>query len=334
MTKYFRYLTLLLVIPVAIIFAVPYIFTEYLEIKYSWDPEFKEEFPVTVDPANKAIVESVRVNAYLRREHFHSEALTLFSTARLEEIFARFTISVSEMTGASFLALAGSEKVVTISAGLRKEEVANSFAKTLGWNEMEKKIFLSKQAGQSLPMTEGTFSPGVYVVSSNMTPLEVQEMVNTRFTNNVLSRYSTSTREVVPLQTALTIASLIQRETIGTDDMRVVSGIIWNRIFANMNLQLDASLQYVKANSRRNSVWWPEVRPQDKFTRSPYNTYTNKGLPPAPIANPSIAAIVAALNPVKTACIFYFHDDEGDFHCSRTYKEHVALLKQHYGRGK
>jgi UPF0755 protein len=57
-------------------------------------------------------------------------------------------------------------------------------------------------------------------------------------------------------------------------------------------------------------------------------------LPPTPIANPSVAAVLAALNPKKTTCLFYFHDASAGFHCSDTYEQHVALLKKYYGRGK
>lgn len=116
--------------------------------------------------------------------------------------------------------------------------------------------------------------------------------------------------------------------------MRLISGIIWNRLFINMNLQIDATLQYAKANTSAANSWWPAPLPADRFRKSPYNTYLNKGLPPAPIASPSVASVLAALNPKNTSCMFYFHDSAGRFHCSDTYDQHVALLKKYYGRGK
>jgi UPF0755 protein len=101
-----------------------------------------------------------------------------------------------------------------------------------------------------------------------------------------------------------------------------------------MNLQIDATLQYVKATKSTTGPWWPTVVPADKYHKSPYNTYMQSGLPPTPIASPSVAAIVAALNPVKTSCYFYFHDKLGEMHCAPTYAEHVSLLKKYYGQGK
>ena len=82
------------------------------------------------------------------------------------------------------------------------------------------------------------------------------------------------------------------------------------------------------------AAWWPNVLPKDRFRVSPYNTYQHTGLPPTPIANPSVASVLAALNPRNTSCLFYFHDAARQFHCSDTYAEHVALLKKYFGRGK
>lgn len=317
-----------------VLLAIPFLFSFYLKVQDAKHPSFDEEFPITVDPVKKTIVESELVNAYFESQEFNTQALSLLSFGKWEDLFSRLAISITEVVGKSNFALVSGERFITIHPGLRKEEVANAFATSLGWGEKEKKIFLTPSEGEGLPLAEGSFSPGVYVVGSRATPEEVQAVVNQRFINNVLSRYSTSTQEILPLHTALTIASLIQRETIGTDDMRLVSGIIWNRIFADMNLQLDASLQYARTKSNKRGPWWPKVSPQDKYIRSPYNTYRNKGLPPTPIANPSVAAILAALNPEKTDCMFYFHNKKGDIYCSVTYSEHVALLKQHYGRGR
>jgi UPF0755 protein len=130
---------------------------------------------------------------------------------------------------------------------------------------------------------------------------------------------------------ALTIASIIEREAGDESEMAVISGILWNRLFSDMRLQADTTLQYVRGTARNG--WWPVPRPRDKYLKSTYNTYLNKGLPPGPIASPSVAALYAALNPEKTDCFFFFHS-KGTFTCSVTYEEHVKKLKKIYGRGK
>lgn len=294
---------------------------------------FSTQFPTTVDLENKTIIKDDSIDAYLENKT-PLQANVFLSFKSLKDLFKRLNISIAKFSTSKNLAFVGNERVVTITPGMRKEEVANAFGKVLGWNETQKKTFLTAQEDSTLPLKEGSFYPGTYVVSRGSSPEVIQDLVNKRFIANILSKYSDELKEKVSLETALNVAALIQRETIGTEDMRLVSGIIWNRIFNNMNLQLDASLQYAKANLYKNNIWWPAIYPNDKYIKSPYNTYINEGLPPAAIANPSLAAVLAALNPLQTDCVFYFHDRNGDIHCTAEYKEHVALLKQYYGQGR
>ncbi|MFH1178631.1 MAG: endolytic transglycosylase MltG [bacterium] len=295
-----------------------------------------DQFPVTVDPKNKIIVENVRVNAFFENDPSPFQAAVENTGNALWGVFELIATTIAKAPLYQGLAgVAGiNNRFVTITAGMRKEQVASAFAKALVWNSAQKQEFMTKGKYSSLPLLEGSFSPGVYVVDRGTTPIAVQALVNKRFSDEILDHYGTATAQIVPLDQALTIASLIEREAGGPDDMRIISGIIWNRLFNNMNLQIDATLQYAKANSKTITSWWPKVLPADIFRKSPYNTYQNKGLPPTPIANPSVAAVLAALNPKNTFCVFYFHDNAGQFHCTNTYTEHVALLKKYFGRGK
>jgi UPF0755 protein len=171
------------------------------------------------------------------------------------------------------------------------------------------------------------------VVSIGALPTDVAPLVINRFQDEILSRYPEEVAEQVALHDTLIIASLLEREAYDFEDMRFIAGVIWNRLFIDMNLQIDATLQYAKgAESKR--TWWPKPVPNDKYIDSPYNTYQNAGLPPTPIANVSVDAVLAALNPRETECLYYFHDNDSVFHCSITYEEHVASLKKYYGRGK
>src|SRR3989338_1220597 len=292
-----------------------------------------EQFPVTVDPHNKLIVENAQVNAFLESADSPLQAAAGNVENVFKSVFAWIAINIADAPWYQSIAAADG-RFVNITPGMRKEQVASAFAKALAWNTKQKKEFLTASPYASLPLLEGSFSPGIYMVTNNTAPLVAQALVNERFSQDILSRYGTTTAQIVPLHQALTIASLIEREAGGSYDMRFISGIIWNRLFINMNLQIDATLQYAKANRVETASWWPKVVPADRFRASPYNTYLHPGLPPTPIANPSVASILAALNPKNTSCLFYFHDSAGGFHCSDTYTEHVALLKKYYGRGK
>ncbi len=292
-----------------------------------------EQFPVTVDPSNKIIVENARVNAFFESAYSPLQAAAGNVQHILANVFEWIALSVAAAPQYQNIA-AVQGRFVTIKPGMRKEQVTDAFANTLAWNAKQKKEFVTAAANSSLPLPEGSFSPGVYSVMMGTTPAAAQHLVNERFHKDILSHYGPETAEIVPLTQALTIASLIEREAGGADDMRVISGIIWNRLFINMNLQIDATLQYAKANSRVSGSWWPRVVPADRSRASAYNTYLHPGLPPTPISNPSVASVLAALNPRNTSCLFYFHDALGGFHCTDTYAEHVKLLKKYYGRGK
>jgi len=292
-----------------------------------------QPFPVTVNPKNKTIIEDEEVNLFLDGENSPLQAAAGNTGSIFGRVLTLIATSISEAPWYQSIATVPG-RFVTIEPGMRKEQVASAFGKQLGWNKTERQTFLTAKEDSTLPLSEGSFAAGVYFVTTGTTPAAAQSLVNDRFYQNILSHYGTSTEQVVPLAQALTVASLIEREAGGSEDMRIISGIIWNRLFLNMNLQIDATLQYAKASSPAAGTWWPKVVPNDRYRKSAYNTYLHSGLPPTPIASPSVAAVVAALNPKNTSCMYYFHDDSGYFHCSDSYAEHVALLKKFYGRGR
>ncbi|MEY3784346.1 MAG: hypothetical protein RLZZ230_668 [Candidatus Parcubacteria bacterium] len=224
-------------------------------------------------------------------------------------------------------------RILVIWPGERKEEVIKNLGDILGWNQDERLEFQQLTDDDLPAMTEGKYFPSQYVAHRGATPQEIHQLISASFETEVLSRYTPAVAAKVPLEDALIIASLLEREASDFTNMREVSGVIWNRLFIKMPLQLDATLQYVKGSDTKETKWWPVVKPSDKFLDSEYNTYQNNGLPPTPIAEPSSEAILAALNPIITDCLYYFHDKDGNYHCSKTYEEHVSKIKAIYGRG-
>ena len=334
MFKKFGLVALFIFILAGVAFSLPKLFALSLQYEQkNASAAMSKQFPVTVDPKNKIIVENAQVNAFLESPQSPFQAAVANTGSAFWNIFEWFATTIADAPWYQNIAAAGG-RFVTIKPGMRKEQVASAFGNALLWNSKQKKEFMTAAASSTLPLAEGSFMPGVYAVTIGTTPAEAQKLVNDRFSENMLSHYSPETALMVSVDEALTIASLIEREAGGTDDMRIISGIIWNRLFVNMNLQIDATVQYVKANSAAVGSWWPKITPADIPRKSPYNTYRNSGLPPTPIANPSVAAVLAALNPKNTSCLFYFHDNAGQFHCTNTYKEHVVLLKKYFGRGK
>jgi UPF0755 protein len=106
----------------------------------------------------------------------------------------------------------------------------------------------------------------------------------------------------------LTVASLIERESANAEERPLVASVIYNRLREDMPLQIDATIQYARGEPKEN------LSLEDLEVDSPYNTYKNTGLPPGPIASPSLDSIEAALNPAKTDYLYYVLTADGESH--------------------
>ena len=90
----------------------------------------------------------------------------------------------------------------------------------------------------------------------------------------------------------------------------MVASVIWNRYKIGMKLDIDATVQYALGLEKG-------IDNSDLAIRSPYNTYTNAGLPPGPICNPGLSVINAVLNPAKTDYLYYLTDKDGNMHYAK-----------------
>jgi len=285
-----------------------------------------EPFPIGVDPKQATITEQIFI------DEFYGDQL-----AQRDKDNSSWWNQVASQLQTKYLwqQLASPvSRIIVVWSGERTEEVAGNIGTVLRWDQEERQTFITLMQENDLDFSQGMIVPGRYITHRYATPEDVAASLQETYNKDISQRYTTDIEEILPLSETLIIASLIEREASDFENMREVSGVIWNRLFIDMALQLDASLQYVKAEDPHEPAWWPAVRPADKFIDSPYNTYQNKGLPPAPIANPSIEAIVAALNPRVTDCLYYFHSSTREYYCSETYEEHVTKLRQVYGQGR
>ncbi len=127
------------------------------------------------------------------------------------------------------------------------------------------------------------------------------------------------------LNEVIIMASIIEGEVQTDEDRKIVSGIFWKRANEGGRLQSCATLAYILGeNKKQYSIL-------DTQIESPFNTYIVKGLPPAPISNPGLSAINAAIYPNDTQYNYFLSDPEtGKTVFSKTYEEHVAS-KAKYG---
>jgi len=217
---------------------------------------------------------------------------------------------------------------VTVSGCVRKEQVGEMLKETLGWNQAKLNEWNSLYLEEDTEYYEGVYYPDTYLIPTDENPKEVSKRFINRFNEVFAPLVDDYIAANIKWTTGLKIASLIAREAAGKDDMRLISGIIWNRLDKEMPLQIDATMQYT-LGKKSDGKWWGSVDIKEKQSDSPYNSYLYKGLPPTPICSPNINYIKAALNPEETSCLFYLHDAKKQIHCAETYKEHLNNIKKY-----
>ncbi len=173
---------------------------------------------------------------------------------------------------------------------------------------------------------EGYLYPDTYHFNATQTAkdviLRMSKEMEEVFSEEYLRRseeLNLSTHEV------LTIASLIEREAYHDQEMKAISGVIYNRLEQNMLLQIDATVIYAIGEGKEHVT---RVLYADLESPNPFNTYKHMGLPPGPIAAPSKKAIEAALYPEDHDYMYYVLGDNGHVF-SKTYSEHLINVDKY-----
>ena len=164
---------------------------------------------------------------------------------------------------------------------------------------------------------EGYLFPDTYFFSPNTHSSEVILMMRENFARQIKEYDADILKFGKPLDQVVTMASIIEAEANGSlESKRIVSGILWKRLRLNMPLQVDSPFQYYNG---KNSY----TLTKDDLTKdSPYNTYTNKGLPPTAITNPGIDSIRAAITPTPTEYLYFLSDKKGNMYYAKNFDEH------------
>lgn len=208
---------------------------------------------------------------------------------------------------------------VTIPEGLRREEIAIRFATTLNKDLNFINEFMDLTDGK-----EGYLYPDTYLFPKSVDANKV--------VSKLLSTFEQKVGQVTKEQVIM--ASLLERETFTEQEKPIVAGILYKRLENGWPLQLDATLQYAKDNTKYKTVslqnkYWDPIYASDKELNSSFNTYKNLGLPPEPISNPGISTINAAINPEASDYWFYIHDNNGVIRYGRTLDEHNVNINKY-----
>lgn len=204
----------------------------------------------------------------------------------------------------------GFEKVkITFPEGGTVSQMADTISKAIPKFEKGEFTRLSQKE-------EGYLFPDTYFFPINAKATEIVSVLKENFykktdpLENKIKLFGKTKSEIIIM------ASIIEKEAVTPEDRRIVSGILWKRLKLGIPLQVDATFLYTLG--KRSD----ELTETDLKTDTPYNTYTRRGLPIAPIGNPGLDAILSAIEPKDSAYLFYLSDDNGKMHYAKNFDGH------------
>lgn len=166
---------------------------------------------------------------------------------------------------------------------------------------------------------EGYLFPDTYRIFTDATAQDVVDKMLETFEQKVTQEMRDEiARQGKTLHEVIIMASILEREARGEEDLGMVADIFWRRYEIGMALQSCASVNYVTGKSD------PAISYEDQQIDSLYNTYQYPGLPPGPIANPGLDAIEAAIYPTANDYWYFLNDEEGGTHYATTNEEHAT----------
>jgi UPF0755 protein len=175
------------------------------------------------------------------------------------------------------------------------------------------------QIGASETVPEGLFFPDSYYFGQGISDIEILQRAYLTMQRKLDIAWRTRDAGLpyaTPYQ-ALTMASIIEKETGRGDERPLISRVFINRLKLGMRLQTDPTVIYGMGDRFDGNL-----HKKDLLTDTPYNTYTRNGLPPSPIAMPGQASIEAALHPAITDALYFVGKGDGSHAFSGTLSEH------------
>ena len=178
---------------------------------------------------------------------------------------------------------------------------------------------------------EGYLFPDTYQFRGDATAEEIIETLLETFELRVPPELQARADDLgYNFHNVITIASIVEREAVIAEERPMIASVFYNRMDETMPLQADPTVQYVVGSPGN---WWPEITQEDINRMASHNTYQRPGIPPWPIANPSLASIEAALQPASSDYLFFVAtgDGSGAHRFAETYEEHqqnIELARQ------
>lgn len=189
-------------------------------------------------------------------------------------------------------------------------------------------VFLAQNKPSNVDL-EGYLFPDTYRFFADATAEDVvRKMVDAmeaKMTQTLASGERAELSAEFGVHDVLTLASIVEREVQGADDMKDVADIFLSRLEIGMPLQADSTISYYLGKTSA------ELTLEDLRADEPFNSYTRAGLPPGPISNPGFNAIDAVIHPTENPYLFFLTASDGTVIYASTFEAHVAN-KQRYLR--
>ncbi len=215
------------------------------------------------------------------------------------------------------------ERQVTILEGWSLREIG-SYLVEQGVIDNEDELYTITGSPVQANSYEGYLFPNTYRVFADATAQDVVDKMLANFEEQVTDQMRADiTAQGKTLDQVIIMASILEREARGEEDMGLVADIFWRRWEINWALQSCASVNYITGKND------PAITYDDQQIDSLYNTYKYPGLPPGPISNPGLQAIEAAIYPTANDYWYFLNDEEGTTHFATTNEEHAANKTEH-----
>lgn len=192
--------------------------------------------------------------------------------------------------------------------------------------------FLQDRKSNASPSLEGFLFPDTYQVVQGITAEQLVNRLLYEFDQRVTPDLRAKAQEQgLTLQEAITLASIVERETVKPEEAPLIASVYLNRVEAKTFLNADPTVQYAIGYVPETKQWWktPVTLAEYQKVDSPYNTYLYTGLPPGPIAAPSMNSILAVLEPAQTDYFYFLATGDGGHVFARTLEEQNANLAKY-----
>lgn len=188
-----------------------------------------------------------------------------------------------------------------------------------------------ERLGLNVRSLEGQLFPDTYLFDKQSSDLELLARAHRAMQRKLDAEWE-SRAPGLPYRTpgeALTMASIIEKETGREADRQLVATVFVNRLRQGMLLQTDPTVIYGLGDKFDGNL-----RKRDLQTDTPYNTYLRPGLPPTPISMPGQASLHAALNPAPSDVVYFVARGDGSSEFSRTLEDHNKAVNKFQRGGK